>query len=388
MEGKRAKNLEDTISEVENLEEKNLTIKLQMLDLIQYKKESDHIKEFTSYIEKRVAEKKEECRKFYTKESSPVELVAQLATKIFKKEANPIASMDTDTQKLMILGKLTAVEISFAGLSKEAQRQSDRFSQGITEREIYLYKEQIQEFSQQIQENSDLYTEFHRKYVEGLSKALSDLDLQAFAHSVDLIAQTSGVGQVFIAGNGGSAATAEHFAHNINWDASTNLSRDKKLSARSLNSEGAEVTARGNDRNQAFVFATQLDNHVRKNDIFIGISGSGNSDNILKAFKRARDIGIPTIFIGKPQSKATDLANLSVTINSEDQQLIEDATHVVMHMTIRALRVKLEGLDKKHLLSSIANLQNKFSAIQDLSKDLGVPSEIEAFVKYNSSGAM
>lgn len=228
------------------------------------------------------------------------------------------------------------------------------------------------------QSGERLYGPFFAFYSESLFSALQEIDIDSFGKAVDVIHSTRGRGQILIAGNGGSATTAEHLSHNLNWDVSVDAPRGSKLSARCLSSETAELTARGNDRHQAYSIATMIDNHGKEGDVFIGISASGNSDNIVKALKRAKENGLTTIFIGKSKSSAEGIADINVTIGSDDQQVIEDVSQNVAHMMVRALSVKSRGLHQKALLLDIAHLRSKTPGIETLSRELGEPVEIAA----------
>jgi D-sedoheptulose 7-phosphate isomerase len=98
---------------------------------------------------------------------------------------------------------------------------------------------------------------------------------------------------IFIMGNGGSASTATHFANDLGKGAS----RSGKLPFRviSLTDNVAWLTALANDEGYEHVFVRQLENHVRKGDLVIGISASGNSRNVLRALQFAKSRGALTI---------------------------------------------------------------------------------------------
>lgn len=233
-----------------------------------------------------------------------------------------------------------------------------------------------------------LYGSFLDYYSERIFIALQGINLEAFNRAVDCILLTQGTGQIFIAGNGGSATIAEHLTQNINWDASMRIPHGQKLSARCLNSEPAEITARANDRHFAYSFASMLDNHARAGDVFIGISASGESDSIVKALAKARQVGVNTIFIGKPNSSAERIADTTIAIGSDDQQVLEDVSQAVIHMMVRALRVKLEGSDKGNLFVDIAHLRTKTRELDVLSEELGEPAEIEVRTRHEFKVAL
>lgn len=227
-----------------------------------------------------------------------------------------------------------------------------------------------------------LYGDFLDYYSEKIFITLQGIDLEAFSRAVNCVLSTQGTGQIFIAGNGGSATIAEHLTQNINWDASKGVPHGQKLSARCFNIDTPEITARANDRHFAYSFASMLDNHARAGDVFIGISASGESDSIVKALAKARQVGVNTIFIGKPNSSAERIADITIAIGSDDQQVLEDVSQTVIHMMVRALRVKLEGFDTGNLFVDIAHLRTKTIELDVLSKELGEPTEIEARTRH------
>ncbi len=264
--------------------------------------------------------------------------------------------------------------------------------EGATKRAIKAPRITRAEQLQQQLESSpaqQFYGPFHEQYVGAIARVLEGINLDDFARAVDAMAITAGTGQILTFGNGGTHTIADHLAHNFNWDASNGVSRGEKLSARCLSAEAAEVTARGNDRSIAFAFSTQLDNHARSGDVVVAFSGSGNSDNIVKAFRHAQTLGgITTIFIGPPNSKAAKQAMITIGLESSDQQIVEDAMTPVMHMLVRALKVRLGGLDQEALLQDVASLRTKHEGIRDLSAQLGAPVEITAWIERDFRRAL
>jgi D-sedoheptulose 7-phosphate isomerase len=146
---------------------------------------------------------------------------------------------------------------------------------------------------------------------------------------------------VFIAGNGGSAATASHMACDFQ---KTTLAKEheriaKRIRCIALSDNMPLITAWGNDVSYNEVFGQQLRNLGNEGDTLLVITASGNSPNILNALEAARDRGIKTIgFLGFEGGKALALCDQAIVVRSSDFGIIEDAHSVLMHMVTAALR--------------------------------------------------
>ena len=140
---------------------------------------------------------------------------------------------------------------------------------------------------------------------------------------------------IFIFGNGGSAATASHFACDINKGACSLLKKRFKVAC--LNDSIPTIMAYANDNSYSDIFVEQLKNFLSPSDLVIGISASGNSKNVLKAFKYARKTGAQTVGLsGFNGGALARLADLSVVIKVKDMQKIEDAHLVIAHIIMQA----------------------------------------------------
>ena len=135
-------------------------------------------------------------------------------------------------------------------------------------------------------------------HLAALRQGFSELDLSAVERIIDLLRdarQTSR--QVFVFGNGGSAATASHMACDLSKTASSR--RGPRLQAIALTDNVPLLTAIANDFDYEDVFVEQMATLWREGDVALGISASGNSPNVLKAVRYAREHGGHTIgFIG------------------------------------------------------------------------------------------
>ena len=149
--------------------------------------------------------------------------------------------------------------------------------------------------------------------------------------------------QVFVMGNGGSASTASHFVADLLKTSITNESN--RFKAMSLSDNIPVLLAWSNDDSYENIFSNQLENFVQKNDVVIGISGSGNSKNVLNAIQLANEKQAITIGLsGKGGGKLSELAKINLTIQSDDMLTIETMHLLVCHLITTMIRA--EGTPK------------------------------------------
>ncbi|HWA83438.1 MAG TPA: SIS domain-containing protein, partial [Fimbriimonadaceae bacterium] len=146
---------------------------------------------------------------------------------------------------------------------------------------------------------------------------------------------------VFVAGNGGSAATASHMA--CDFQKTTLAKEHHRISRRirciALSDNMPLITAWGNDVHYDEIFGQQLRNLANPCDVLLVITASGNSPNILNALQAARDLGVSSIgFLGFEGGKAKAICDQCIVVKSSDYGIIEDAHSVLMHMVTAALR--------------------------------------------------
>jgi D-sedoheptulose 7-phosphate isomerase len=135
---------------------------------------------------------------------------------------------------------------------------------------------------------------------------------------------------VFICGNGGSAATASHFACDL--AKRPIVEGQPRFRVISLTDNNALMTALSNDISYEAVFAEQLLPLVREGDIVIGISGSGNSPNVLNAIKVANEAGAITVgFCGYDGGKLKGMVDLPVHVPSFTMAMVEDVHLMIEH---------------------------------------------------------
>lgn len=142
--------------------------------------------------------------------------------------------------------------------------------------------------------------------------------------------------RVFICGNGGSAATASHYAGDFNKGVSESL--DIKYDFECLSDNVPTMMAVANDIGYEEIFRHTLRNKMKKGDILIGISGSGNSMNIVNAMEYAKSIGGLTVaIVGYDGGKMKGLADYSIHIEINDMQISEDIHMILDHVMMSVL---------------------------------------------------
>lgn len=182
---------------------------------------------------------------------------------------------------------------------------------------------------------------FIKRCVGTYIQALADLppdDIDAVV-AVLLDAYERGA-RIFIAGNGGSAALASHFACDLEKTASGPEPRTvrRRVRAVSLNDNMATFTAWANDEGYRYVFSEQLRSHAEPRDLLIVISASGNSPNIVTALEAAAELGVKTVaLLGFDGGRALQLADHSLHVAVHDYGVVEGVHGVLTHVITTTL---------------------------------------------------
>ncbi len=151
--------------------------------------------------------------------------------------------------------------------------------------------------------------------------------------------------QIFVFGNGGSAANASHFITDLGKSSSDKIYR--RFRCLSLNDNVSWITALGNDYAYEDIFLRQLENYARPNDIVMVLSVSGNSPNLVKAIEWCKKQNVDTIaLVGAKKGQLAELADKVVTINSTHYGRVEDCHMHICHMICYAF-VEREELQKQ-----------------------------------------
>jgi D-sedoheptulose 7-phosphate isomerase len=142
--------------------------------------------------------------------------------------------------------------------------------------------------------------------------------------------------QVFLCGNGGSAANAIHLANDLLYGVGKDCGRGMRVTA--LPANAAVITCLANDISYEDVFAQQLTALGHADDVLIAFSGSGNSPNILRVLDRAHELGIASFAVlGFSGGRAKKLADHAIHFPVDDMQVSEDLQMMVGHMVSQEL---------------------------------------------------
>lgn len=194
-------------------------------------------------------------------------------------------------------------------------------------------------------ENSQHFSNYFSK----ISETLQVIDHSAIENVVNAIVETfNNKGTIYIFGNGGSGATASHIAGD--WIKGVCYGMEgKRLKIICLNDNFPAMSAISNDISYDHVFVEQLKNFCDKKDLVIGISGSGNSENVVKAIKHANSIEATTVaVVGYKGGKASKLATHYLLTPIDDMEIIEDL-HLVCFHAIKQRLIQLINVEQKSL---------------------------------------
>jgi D-sedoheptulose 7-phosphate isomerase len=183
--------------------------------------------------------------------------------------------------------------------------------------------------------------EFATEYLTGLKYILEEFDFEQFAKIISAILDAyENEKYIFVMGNGGSGATASHFVCDINKGCCSDL--EKKFKMICLNDNIPTMLALANDVSYDVVFEEQLKNFFKPGDLAIGISGSGNSENVLRAIKYANAKQGQTIGLcGYSGGQLAQLVDIAYVVNNDDMQKIEDVHVIIVHMIMQAVHKAL-----------------------------------------------
>jgi D-sedoheptulose 7-phosphate isomerase len=177
---------------------------------------------------------------------------------------------------------------------------------------------------------SDL--QFTQNYLRELSELLPRLDHQKIAEAIGWMRACRDQNKtIYICGNGGSASIASQMVVDIVKGAS--LRKKARFKMIGLTDSMATITAYANDEGYETVFLEPLKNFAQKGDLLIGISGSGNSENVLRAVRYANEVGCKTMGLTTGEGgKLKDLVNLPLVVPSGHMGRLEDCFFIMTHV--------------------------------------------------------
>ena len=173
---------------------------------------------------------------------------------------------------------------------------------------------------------------FVQNYIEKNVSLLNTLDANAISKIIAEFVKARDNGQrIYAIGNGGSASTASHFVNDMGKGAS--VGRPKRFKVIPLTDNVEWMTALSNDLCYEDVYVEQLKNFAEPGDVLLAISGSGNSENVLRAVRYATEVGCVTVgFTGYKGGKLKDLVQHCIVVPSDHMGRIEDMHVILQHM--------------------------------------------------------
>lgn len=180
-------------------------------------------------------------------------------------------------------------------------------------------------------------------YLSLVKDTIDHLDRTQIEKTVDAFMRVYDAGKtIYIFGNGGSAASATHACGDLVKGASYGL--EKRFRVMSLVDNLPALMAIANDVSYDDIFIEQLKNFIQPGDLVVGISGSGNSVNVVKAMDYAKSKGVQTIaFCGYKGGKIKEIADISVHSVAMDMEVAEDIHMIVFNVIKKEVMRRLHG---------------------------------------------
>lgn len=191
--------------------------------------------------------------------------------------------------------------------------------------------------------STEKYTTGIRRYLTDLQDVLTKVDVNEIAAIADVLHMAYEQGKTILTmGNGGSGATASHMVCDMNKGAC--FQAEKKFRVISLADCNPMILALGNDVGFDSIFVEQMKAYAQPGDVVLGISGSGNSPNVLRAVEYAKQIGCVTIgAVGFGGGKLKSMVDHCFHVKVDDMQLVEDVHMILVHILMRILMVGKQG---------------------------------------------
>lgn len=176
------------------------------------------------------------------------------------------------------------------------------------------------------------YTYDIRKYIEIEKQVLDSLSREDISNVMNILENARlNKKRIFICGNGGSASTASHLECDFNKGIS--YEQDIKYDIECLSDNVPMMMAIANDIGYDDIFVIPLKNKLKSGDIVIGISGSGNSENVVRALEYASEAGAITIsFTGYGGGRLKQISEYNIHVNINNMQIVEDVHLILNHM--------------------------------------------------------
>lgn len=248
------------------------------------------------------------------------------------------------------LSELYHKRSQYAAFSKSAlQRVNQLFTWEIVAKQISeLYDELVHQDVQEKEQANILYQVDDLGVIEdAYSNAIEVLKLSQEALTTDIVKAAEMVeaclargNKLLVAGNGGSAADAQHFA--AEFVGRFTIPERRAFPVLALTSESAFLTAWSNDASFEEIFARQVEAFGESGDLLVGISTSGRSKNLIRALATARTMQIESLaLLGKDGGEMATLADLSLIVPSTSTQRIQEAHILILHLLCELVEPKL-----------------------------------------------
>lgn len=181
---------------------------------------------------------------------------------------------------------------------------------------------------------------FINEYKDEYIKTLNSLRINEFELLYQLLEEKKEQNKkVFILGNGGSSASASHWVCDFN--KGSNFEDSKRIQLYSLTDNVPILSAIGNDISYEDIFIEQLKNYLSTDDLVIGLSVSGNSENIIRALKYANEVGAETFsIIGDYDGRMINSSENYIKVSSKNYGIVEDVHMYICHVISQYMHLR------------------------------------------------
>lgn len=189
------------------------------------------------------------------------------------------------------------------------------------------------------------YSRNIKEYLRLEQEVLKQLDVEQINEALELLeACMEEERNIYVFGNGGSSATASHFQNDFNKGVSEHT--QKKFRFQCLNDNIPTIMAVANDIGFDEVFRFQLEGRLKPTDVIMAISASGNSENVLRAVRYAKEQGCKIIGLtGFSGGKLKELSDISLHVPIHSMQITEDVHMIFDHLMMSILHKTMSGID-------------------------------------------
>ncbi|RMD88217.1 MAG: SIS domain-containing protein [Candidatus Dadabacteria bacterium] len=191
-------------------------------------------------------------------------------------------------------------------------------------------------------DKAGLIRERFQEAISAFNGALESCTPDIAEASAAIVESFKGGGKLLICGNGGSAADAQHMAAEFVSRLTKEFERPA-LPAIALTTDTSFLTAYANDCGYEGVFARQIEGLGRKGDVCLGISTSGSSKNVIRAFETARSLGLKTISLTGQGDGLKLLSDIWISVPSTNTQHIQEAHLCIEHIICEMVEREIFG---------------------------------------------